>query len=338
MIRRVLAVGLTVLALGSAATAAQATGDDPLPLPGFGDLVVDDAQERVFVSGGSSSNSVVVVDEHGRLKKKIDNQFGATGLVLSEDGKTLYVAQAAGDAISAVDTTTFAEKARYATGARTCPTHLARTGTVVWFGYGCEDEWSGGVGKLDVAAATPVSLDEQGDVLFQSAPLVTSAGTTVVASQLITSLTSVHVYQAGSDGKLEPGASGDVAGGNLTDVALSPDGTSAYTASGSRTQVQGFATVDLSGRGSYSTGPYPNAVAASPTTQHIATGAYTTRNKAVTVFPLGGTVPVKSYDLDGSVLANRGLAWSADAKRLYAVLQGPADSRPRLEVFSRPLS
>lgn len=336
MIRRVLAVGLTVLAIGSAATTAHAT-DDVLPLPGFGDLVVDDAHERVFVSGGGSSNSVVVVDEHGRVKKKIDNQFGATGLVLSEDAKTLYVAQAAGDAISAIDTTTFAEKARYPTGARTCPTHLARTGAVVWFGYGCEDSWTGGVGKLDPAATTPVSLDEQGDVLFQSAPLVTSAGTTVVAGQLTTSPSSVHVYQAGTDGKLTPGASGDAAGGNLTDVALSPDGTSAYTAAGSRTQVQGFATVDLSGRGSYSTGPYPNAVVAAPNGTHVATGAYTTRNKAVTVFGVGGTVPVKSYDLDGAVPANRGLAFSADTKRLYVVLQGTTDPRPRLEVFSRPL-
>ncbi|SER98661.1 hypothetical protein [Lentzea albida] len=330
-------IGMTVLALGSAVTAARATGGDVLPLPGFGDLAVDDARERVFVSGGRSSNSVVVVDEHGRVKKKIDNQFGASGLVLSEDARTLYVAQAAGDAISAIDTTTFAETARYPTGARTCPAHLARTGTVVWFGYGCEDEWNGGVGRLDPAAATPVTLDEQGDVLFQGAPLVTSAGTTVVAGQLTTSLSGVHVYRAEAGG-LTPGASGDAPGGNLTDVALSPDGTGMYTAAGSRTQVQGFATEDLSGRGSYSTGPYPNAVAPSPNTTHVATGAYTTRSKAITIFPVGGTVATRSYDLGGAVPADRGLAWSADSQRLYAVLQGTTDPRPRLEVFSRPLS
>lgn len=338
MLRGLTSAGAVALAIGLVVPLpAQATGPDPLPLPAFGHLLVDDAHEHVFVSGGPASNSVVVLDLRGRQVKKIDNQYGATGLALSEDGRTLFVAQATGDAISAISTETLKETSRHPTGPRTCPTHLARVGAVVWFGYGCENEWNGGIGKLDVAATPPVSLDEHGDALFQHAPLVRAAATTLVAAQTATSLSSVHVYQA-TAGALTPGASGGAAGSNLTDSALSPDGTVVYTAAGSRTGVQAFTTENLSGRGSYETGPYPNAVVASKDSTHLATGAYTTRTKAVAIFELGETTPVRSYDLGGHVLANRGLAWSGDNKNLYAVLQGANDPRPRLEVFSRPLS
>jgi WD40 repeat protein len=128
-----------------------------------------------------------------------------------------------------------------------------------------------------------------------------------------------------------------VAGSNLTDVAVSPDATTLFTAAGSRTFVPGFTTVDLSGRGSYPTGPYPNAVVTSSDGVHLATGAYTTRAKAINIFRSGQTTPVRSFDLDGHVLANRGLAWSGDNRYLYAVLQEANDTRPRLAVFSRPL-
>jgi DNA-binding beta-propeller fold protein YncE len=337
MFRGLLTAGSAMLAITMTMPAmAHATEAEELPLPAFGQLLVDDAHDHVFVSGGRSSNTVVVLDDRGRVVKKIDGQFGATGLVLSEDGGTLFVAQATGDAISAISTTTLKETARYPTEPQTCPTHLARTGAIVWFGYGCENSWNGGIGKLDLAATPPVSLDEHGDELFQNAPLVRASGTTVMAAQLTTSLSSVQVYRSEA-GVLTPGAGGEVTGSNLTDVALSPDGTLAHTAAGSRTGVQAFATDNLSSRGSYETGPYPNAVTASTDATHLAAGAYTTRAKAVHVFKLGQTTPVRSYELDGLVLANRGLAWSADNRYLYAVLQGANDSRPRITVFSRPL-
>jgi DNA-binding beta-propeller fold protein YncE len=332
---KIVSTGAVLLAgMGLAAQPATATSS-PLPLPAFGDIVVDQAHKHIFISGGRSANSVLVLDFSGRVLKKIDNQFGATGLVLSEDNKTLYVAQAAGDAVSAVSTDKFIETTRYPTGAQTCPTHLARTGSLVWFGYGCDDTWNGRIGKLDVAATPPITLDQQGDALFQRAPLVSSNGAAagpVVAGQLELSLSNVHVYSV-AGATLAPGAAGEVVGSNLTAVAVSPDGLSVYTASGSRDHVAAFATHDLSGRGSYSTGAYPNAVAPTGDGKYVATGAYTSRIKAVTVFEVGETVPAKTFSLDGSVLANRGLAWSADNQRLFAVLQGANDPRPRLTVL-----
>jgi DNA-binding beta-propeller fold protein YncE len=336
-VRRLLVLACAILTTMAAAPAVAAAEPDLLPLPGFGDLAVDDTKRRVFVSGGASSNTVAVVDDDGDVVRTIENQYGATGLLLSADGRTLYVALSAGDAITAISTETYTETARYPTGAQTCPTHLARTGGQIWFGYGCPDSWDGGIGKLDPAATPPVSLAQHGDTLFQSAPLVAAASDTVVAAQPATSLSALQVYRAESGG-LTPGAAGGVAGSNLTDVTVSPDAETLFTAAGSRTFVQGFTTVDLSGQGSYTTGPYPNAVVTSADGVHVVTGAYTTRTKAINIFRSGQTTPVRSYDLDGHVLANRGLAWSGDNRYLYAVLQAANDSRPRLVVFSRPLS
>ncbi|TWP54353.1 SMP-30/gluconolactonase/LRE family protein [Lentzea tibetensis] len=336
MIHRLYVVGCALLFTVAMVSPTQASEPEVLPLPGFGDLVVDNAERRVFISGGTSSNGVVVVDRHGHVNKKIENQYGATGLLLSEDGTTLYVAQAAGDAISAISTHTYEEIARYPTGSQTCPTHLARAGGQIWFGYGCTNSWDGGIGKLDPAATPPVSLAQHGDTLFQHAPFVTAANNTVVAGQPATSLSHLQIYRA-ENGALTPGAAGGVAGSNLTDVALSPDAATLFTAAGSRTAVQAFATADLSGRGSYATGPHPAAIVASEDGIHLATGAYTTRNKAINIFRTGQTNPTRSFGLDGDVLANRGLAWSDDNKYLYAVLQGANDPRPRLTVLSRPL-
>jgi hypothetical protein len=122
--------------------------DNELGLPAFGDLVVDQDHDQVYITGGSSSNGVVVTDLDGRVKKTITGQYGATGLALNADNHKLYVALAAGDAISVIDTHTLKEVERHATGSRTCPTHLVRAGERLWFGHGCDGTWSGGVGRV----------------------------------------------------------------------------------------------------------------------------------------------------------------------------------------------
>ncbi|MFI0486565.1 YncE family protein [Actinomadura sp. 9N215] len=110
------ATGLVALTAGlglvAAAVSASAAGGGPLPLPVFADIVVDDAHKRVFITGGASTNAVVVADYSGHVRKTIDGRHGASGMVPSADGKTLYVALAAGDAISAIDTKTLKETAR----------------------------------------------------------------------------------------------------------------------------------------------------------------------------------------------------------------------------------
>lgn len=331
------AVVVAMSAMVVTAPAASATGSDTLPLPDYGAMVVDQKHKKVFVSGGASANGIVVLDFGGRVLKTVSGQYGATGLVLSEDGNVLYAALAGGDAISAIDTTTFKETKRFATGAQTCPTHLARTGTLVWFGYGCDETWNGRIGRLDPAAAEPVVLDK-GNAVFQTAPFVTSTGAAtspLVATQLELSLADAHVFSV-ANGELVAGAAGELFGSNVIDFALSPDDATLHSAAGSRDRVEAFATTDLARRGVYPTGPHPNAVQVSADGKHVAVGAYTSRDKAVWVFAKDAATPVNAFGLDGQVLANRGLAWSADSRYLFAIVQGAADARPRFAVINRP--
>jgi hypothetical protein len=125
-------------------------------------------------------------------------------------------------------------------------------------------------------------------------------------------------------------------GSNVIDDALSPDGATLHSAAGSRDRVEAFATNDLARRGVYATGPHPNAVRVSADGRYVAVGAYTSRSKAIWVFAAGAATPVNSFGLGGQVLANRGLAWSADSRYLFAIVQGAADARLRFTVVSRP--
>ncbi|WP_345462446.1 hypothetical protein [Actinoallomurus oryzae] len=330
--------------LGALAPAAYASsGSSSLPLPGYGAMAVDDAHGHVFVSSGPTGNGIVVTDFYGRVKKTIDNEPGADGLALSADGTKLYVALSQGDGISVVDTSTLEQTARYSTGAQSCPTYLARTGALLWYGYGCENDWQGKIGKLDTSATDPAPEgDQQGDAIFDRAPLVASApgdAGPVVAGQLTLSLSNLHVYDV-KDGKLNAGPSGEVVGSNLNDVSLTSDGVTMFTASGSRDHVEAFATKDLSRDGAYATAVHPNAVTVSPDKAYLAAAPGTNSDNAtgVLVYPVGGSQPVRiitGWSTD-NVVATRGITWSKDLAKLFVITQPSNGTTPTLHVVSHP--
>jgi hypothetical protein len=332
----VLAAVLTAVAL---APAAHATDDESLPLPGYGDIAVDTARQQVFVSGGPTSNGVVVTDFKGRVTKLINGQSGATGLELSADGKSLYVALAAGDAISVISTETLAETARHTVKAQTCPTHLARTGALVWIGYGCEADWNAKIGRFDPAAGTVDVTTHFGKATFQRAPLLASSGGDagpLVAGQLSLSQSTVKVFSVGN-GDLTAGATGDVVGASLSDLAVTSDGATLLSASGSRSNVEAFAPGDLARRGAYFTGPRPNSVAVAPGNGYLATGVTTSGANDVLVYQANGTVPVRRVDVPRSeAVSTRGLAWAGDLKRLFVITQEANSPAPRLSIVLNP--
>lgn len=333
-----LAAAVALAAVVPVVSTANASAAPELPLSGFGDVVVDDVHERVFVSGGASSNGVVVADFSGRVRKTITGQPGANGLELSADGTRLYVALSAGDGISVIDTATLTETGRYSTGAGTCPTHLARTGTLIWFGYGCADEnWTGKIGRLDPAAAEPVTRDQQGAVRFQRAPLLASSGAEtgpLVAGQLSLSLSQVQVYSV-AERALTAGASGEVVGASLTDLDVTGD--TLFSAAGGRDRVEAFATGDLARRGAYATRPRASAVSVSPNGGFVAAAALTTDGNDVLVYEMGGVVPVNVVSLDsGETAFPRGLAWSAEQEYLFIVTRHDNEPEPHLEIERDP--
>ncbi|MFM9551613.1 MULTISPECIES: hypothetical protein [Streptomyces] len=355
---------LSVSALGGSATAeVEGRGTQgALPLPGYGAAVVDQLHRQVYVSGGAVGQSVAVVglperkrvgSGPGRDVQLVDGQQGAHGMALSQDGKSLFVALAAGDAVSVIDTETLKETARYRAGAdqnHLCPTHLARIGTVLWIGYGC-DAWEGGIARLDTAAEKPeMELDQQGATIrFErapalAAPAVDSAATrnigqTIVASQPHLSPVRLLAYSIGADGKLTLDADERRGGSNLNDLALTPDGSRLLTAAGSEDRVQGFTArtgEGLGDKGAWFTQQAPVAVAPSPDGTLIATGVRSAgpKGKQVNVYPLDGTVPAWSAALPRHErLADRGLVWLPDGSALAAVTTRDDDPAPRLDIL-----
>lgn len=321
--------------VAAAAPATQPRGESAL-VTAPADIVVDAARKRVYLSSGPSANKVVSVGFDGRTQKVLDGQFGASGMVLGADGATLYVALAAGDAISAVDTETFTERARYSTGPHSCPAHLARSGTDVWFGYGC-DAWTGAVGRLNTAVEPPVpSFNHQTEnpdadlKTFERAPLLATGGAddaVVVASQPHISPVNVRLYTRGERGLAETGRQ-DRGGSNLSELAVRRDGKVFYTAVGSQDHVAGFvADKDMGSAGAWPTGPAPNSAATSPDGTWLAAGARTAAPDRASVFLFApdSDRPTRTYALPrGQRLTERGLAWSQDGTVLAAVAQyGP---------------
>ncbi|WP_461120408.1 YncE family protein [Saccharothrix stipae] len=317
-----LVVGTTVL------TAPAASAATALPLSGFGDIVVDQVHQRVFVSGGPTSNGIVVTDFAGNVVKSINSQSGATGLELSADGNLLFAALAAGDAISVISTTSLTETHRYSTGP--CPTHLARSKTAVWFGYGCEGTFAGKIGKLEHLAAKPVTGDLQGATRYQRAPLLTATDTDMlIAGQLALSLSTVQVYQI-ETGALTPDSTGEV-GAGLVDLDLTPDGLTLHSAAGSRDRVEAWSPTNLARRGAYAARPRPNAVAV--TERFVAVGALTGDANDVLVYEHGGSVPTATRALaTGDTVVARGLAWGAD--RLFVITSHDNRPQPNIAVFT----
>lgn len=130
-------------AVDGAAPAALPASVTDLEVEGFGDLAVDEASDRVYVSDGGST--VVVADGAGQVLTRITGLAGADDLVL--DGTTLWVAAAEADAIVAVNTLTL-DRTTYPVGDHGCPAALAVVEGLVWFAQACTSQDREGLGVL----------------------------------------------------------------------------------------------------------------------------------------------------------------------------------------------
>lgn len=313
-----------------------------LGITAFRDVLVDDAHGHVFVTGGGS-NGIVVRDLAGGAVTTITNQPGASRMALADDGSRLYVALSQGDAVSAIDTTTLTEVARYATGASTCPASVAVTSGKVWFGYGCSGG-TGNLGVVDVSAEPPtVALAQLATSSFYGAPLLQSAPAkqgTLVAAETGLSPSTVRLLDV--SGSTPSVVASTQPGSNLQDLAISADGARVITASGSPYHHPAYSTTDLSADGVYGgSNPYPNAVALAGNGL-VAAGVNGIYDPDVHVYRADGTLirryEVGGYANEGGGLNGGGLALSADGSRLYAVTggDGPWGGAVRLHVLQDP--
>lgn len=117
--------------------------------PGFHQILPVPELGRAFLTQGRDGNGVFVLNRRGKITRVLEHLPGATGMTLSRDRSTLYVALHRADAIATVNTRTLRVR-RISTGTDTCPFSVALTGRRLWFAGTCFLYGSGPLGAIDL--------------------------------------------------------------------------------------------------------------------------------------------------------------------------------------------
>jgi hypothetical protein len=316
-------------------TTAPGSGlDVKIPLPGFGDLLVDQARGRVYLSGGKDTNSVVVTDLDGGSQQTVGIGRGGGGMTLSPDGTKLYVALVDSDGIAIIDLATYAVDHYYVgthDGVPTCPHDVAWAAGQLWFGWGC-DNAPAGIGKVDPEtraydlgmAAYPGVVDSR----IATAPLlatVPSQPSMLIAGETGTNPALLFRFEVTPTG-LEQRVWRWTDGGSVRQLAVTPDGSQVIVPSGSPYYHEALWTSDLTLAHVYPTTHYPNAAAIRPDGL-VAAGINGAYDEDVYVFEPGGSAPIATFEFGhlpdqytwAHTLVDGGLAWSGD--RIYAITE-----------------
>ncbi|MFE8007506.1 YncE family protein [Streptomyces sp. NPDC057418] len=349
--------GLTVLA----APVAHAAGDEvaKLPITSFSSMVVDSAHERVYVSDDTrllnTKSSVLVYNFQGQRVATLPSTSGAVGgMALSTDSTKLFVSEMG--RIAAYDTVTHAKTVHASTYYwGECGRQVAYAGAKVWFtevGYAtqCDDRVSQlfGVGG---SGTYTTGWEGAGRLHFATAPGapdVLAMGQTLSTGGANPYLTT---FDSSGDslvrGPQRRFADGEGAGAlDLKDLALSPDGGRLAVADGS----YGTRLLDAADLSDAPTAYQPlpegakaSAVAFSGDGRYVARGAGATGSVPDLLIqkadPEEGTTASEfafEGELDGARIAPRGLGWSQDASRLFAVTTNASGTSYWLHVIQPP--
>lgn len=343
-VRRMITALAVVLPVAGFASPAHADSTTSLPLTSFSSLTVDGSHHHVFASGGTADDAVVVLDLEGEVSTVLHDLPGAADMVLSSDGSTLYVALSEADAVAAIDTESLKETARYSTGATTCPTHLARVGDVLWFGYGCRTG-EGQLGSLTVTNGEPVvALGQEGPYMLEEPPVLAARPDApdgpLITGELGQTPGLVREYRLDGNTAVLEHYTTNGGEGEVDDVAVTPDGSRALVASGYPDHVTALSTTDLSAVATYETGFSSIAVELSPDGAYVATGIQNgSYANDVDVFPAAdGTTPTRGWDFgvgtySSNILVPRALVWGPGG-RLYAVSENVYGQYPTLHVLN----
>lgn len=172
----VVLLALSATTVGSRDLAEAIPEGTVLPFDAFADIVVDEAHEHVFVTGGRGNDGVAVLDLDGNLIETIDGPHDASGLVL--DGSSLYVGRASykdasSSSIYEIDTGTLSLERTIAIATRTSG-DLGFAGGKIWFSAEACQAWGHLVAldpsTGDVAWTSGSNATDLDCPIFSSAP------------------------------------------------------------------------------------------------------------------------------------------------------------------------
>ncbi|MGP3637366.1 Ig-like domain repeat protein [Streptomyces sp. 24-1644] len=348
-------VGLTAVA----APAAQAAEDQvaKLPISSYSALVVDSVHERVYVTDDRRTRSaglVQVYNFEGQKVGSLATDTAPSGMALSTDSATLYVSQSTG--ILAFDTATQTRTGQaWANYHVDCPRDVAFAGGRQWYSevpalsdcdtrqtwlYGAEDDQVFQTGWNDLGRLRLASGPQAPDRLVMGQPR-----TTGVANPFLTTFDASGTTLVRGPERRFADSEGQGAL-DLKDIAQSADGQRiavADAAGGTRL----LEAADLSDAPvpyqPLPTGATASAVSFSGDGKYIARGASAAGSTPDLLIqpadPTDPTAPLEfAFDgaLDGNRIAPRGLGWSQDGARLFAVTTNTYGTEYWLHVIQPP--
>lgn len=329
---------LTAVLVAFLAGAPPASAATSLPSANFGEMVVDEAHGHVFVSGKWESSSVFVLDFDGNLVTTITGLSWPTGMALDGSTSTLYVAQSGGSGIATVDTATLSVTGELSVAPWTAPRWLGLAGGRLWFAHDCANL---GAGMASIALdGSDLQTPEGADLPYYCptfAPSPTDANIMAVVDVGV-SPSTIFVYDVSSATPTLVVKKYDPAGGgaDVTDLVVSPNGTQLLGATAAG--IRAFALSDLSLVRTYTTGAYGNSVAITTDGAYVAAGRTATYDdRDVYVYDTASLTVARSFLFSaiGDPLMPGGLAFSADASRLFAVTK-PDDAHIAFRAIVSP--
>ncbi|MEU1084237.1 Ig-like domain repeat protein [Streptomyces sp. NPDC005908] len=281
-----------------------------------GDMVVDGAHQRVYVSD-PTGGKIVVTDYNGTVRATLTGLSGVSGLAVSDDGGQVYAAVTKDDRIVSVDTTTYTQTASYPVGA--APGDLEVVDGRVWFAHGAD------FGSLDVSGPEPVvHLARRGDG-FHGTSSILASDPAVPGTLVVGGGSYVAVYDVSADAAALRATT--YTGSGVKQLDLTPDGKQVLTSwgQGYGYSLGAYSATDLTEQPGYPIEAYPNAVRIAPDGS-IAGGSFSWYDPDVHIHRPGDPVPVREYDFPNTgnssgadTLVDGALAWAPDASRVFAV-------------------
>lgn len=339
----------------SVASSAPASAEFPpgdgigLGIDRFEEMLVDPVRGNLFFTAGAARSELRVTDRSGTPLRTFTDLAGATGLALSPDASTLFVALSKSHEIVSIDTVTLTEKQRYYTGINTCPERLAYAGGKLYFGYTCPSRWKGLLGSLDVSGEQPVlTMDLPFDERYSFPPIL--RGTPGNPNLLLAvnrpertgpESAKAALYDVSSGSPEKVASLPDEACLSLRDATVTADASTVIlSCAGNLNEPPAghlaFSAADLSPVGDYPSTQVPLAVTTSPDGAYVAVGSRHVHEKTAEVFVArrDGS-PVQRYDLPPDrIVGQKGLAVSPDNGTLYAVTTATGGSDPRLHLLT----
>ena len=295
-----------------------------LPITSFTDIVVDDANDHLFLSQGLGSTQIAVVDFTGASTGTIAASEAA-GIALSPDGSTLYAALRGADSIGMYDVDTLAPVGDPMDAGGQLNGELEIVGGSVWFGYeggGCPEPPGPYLGSMPIGGGS-VTQHEGGDFPLGGPVLAASPSADILAVSYPSCAGQVFSTWSASTDPPTLLAGPEAIFGFPWGFELSPNGATLLLSDSSR--VDTFRTSDLEKR-ALSYDPWP-AGATSMATTTANGGWLATADRpnpspgpAVALFDLGGgRLPEGKYIGGDHTICHDGLAFTADAGTLFAI-------------------